>query len=378
MRTFINTLTVLIIALILGCCKPSNSNKKSPISVENKEKMLHDSTFTSVETKANYLSKNEKGHWEAVFDNGIVMIYVPPGSFIMGNDLLTDEAVPEMNSFGAAPQHKVKLNGYWIGKTPITYEQFEAFVNDTRYVTQVEKEGHAGPWVYELKIRAFEPKFGHNWKNAFQDNVIAKFPEITTNGQHPVVNVTWFDAIAFADWLSKKTGLPFTLPTEAEWEYAARGDDFRTYPWGNEIPDGTRANYADDTFNKYFSGTGEALVHFGANDGFAITSPVGSFPKGASPIGALDMVGNVRQWVYDSNYGYDKREKDNPIHLEENNIKLMKGGLWSASAGRFISEPDEIAMGHNIRVDARQGFEPDSADDHSGFRMAISNTKKSN
>lgn len=363
---------LMLMSVVLGCKNQSKTNE--PISPDEvgKEKSMYE----NVRTKAKSIVKNEQGHWEATFDYGITVIYVPEGSFIMGNDKLTDEAVPEMNSFGASPQHKVKLNGYWIGKTPITYAQFEAFVSETQYVTQVEEEGHTGPWVYELKIRAFEPKYGHNWKNAFQDNVISKFPEITVNRQHPVVNVTWFDAIAFTDWFSKKTGLEFTLPTEAEWEYAARGDDFRTYPWGNEIPDGTRGNYADDSFNKYFSGTGEALVHFGVNDGYPTTSPVGTYPRGASPVGALDMVGNVRQWVYDSNYSYVQEEKDNPIHLEENNIKLMKGGLWSASAGRFGSEPDEIAMGHNIRVDARQGFEPDSADDHSGFRIAISNTKR--
>ncbi|WP_299535473.1 SUMF1/EgtB/PvdO family nonheme iron enzyme [Ulvibacterium sp.] len=370
----IRNILLLLFMVMFQCCKQSNQKAKTGTD------MSHDNesqdSFELVKSKAIAFSKNDQGHWEATFDHGIVMIHVPKGSFTMGNDKLTDEAVPEFNSFEAAPQHKVALEGYWIGKTPIVYEQFKAFVKETQYVTQVEEEGHTGPWVYELKIRAFETKFGHNWKNAFQDNVIAKFPEIKYNGQHPVVNVTWFDAMAFAEWLSKKTGIEFTLPTEAEWEYAARGDDFRTYPWGNEIPDGTRANYADDTFNTYFSGTGEALVHFGIDDGHAITSPVGKFPKGMSPVGALDMVGNVRQWVYDSNYSYDKEDKDNPIHLADNNIKLMKGGLWSASAGRFGSEPDEIAMGHNIRVDARQGFEPDSADDHSGFRLAISNTKR--
>lgn len=364
-----------LLFILIGCKKTTKTIDESNGEV-NTIQETRQKEFEMVKAKATSLSKNDLGYWEATFDDGIIMMYVPKGSFTMGNDLLTDEAVPENNSFGAAPQHKVNLNQYWISKTPITNAQFEAFVKETNYVTQVEKEGHTGPWVYELKIRAFETKFGHNWKNAFKDNITANFPEITTNERHPVVNITWFDCIAYTKWLSKKTGLNFTLPTEAEWEYAARGNDFRTYPWGNELPDGTRANYADESFNKYFSGTGEALVHQGINDGYAITSPVGSFPKGASPIGAWDLVGNVRQWVYDSKYTYSKNEATSPIYLKDNNIKLMKGGLWSASAGRFNTIPDEIAMGHNIRVDARQGFEPNSADDHSGFRIAISYTKR--
>ncbi len=369
-------LQYLFLSLILLACKESHKNADQSEKEDSIAIGIQRNEFDLVKTKAISFSKNNLGFWEATFDHGIIMIYIPKGNFTMGNDLLTEAAIPENNSFAAAPQHLVNLNQYWISKTPITNAQFNAFVKETGYITQVEKEGHTGPWVYDLNLRAFETKFGHNWKNAFRDNITAKFPELSTNEQHPVINITWFDGIAYTTWLANKTGLAYTLPTEAEWEYAARSNDSRTYPWGNELPDGTRANYADESFNKYFSGTEEALIHFGVNDGFAITSPVGSFPKGMSPVGALDMVGNVRQWVYDSNYTYSKSEAVNPIQLEDNNIKLMKGGLWSASAGRFNATPDEIAMGHNIRVDARQGFEPDSADDHSGFRIAISYTKR--
>lgn len=360
-----------LLVVLMSCSRTQKSSDVVPDVERTLQKELD-----HVKAKARSLSKNSEGYWEASFENGIVMIYVPKGSFTMGNDRLTKAVISENNSFGATPQHQVNLDHYWISKTPVTNALFRGFVEETSYVSQVEVEGHTGPWVYELEIRGFETKFGHNWENAFEQNVTAKFPEITTTDQHPVVSLTWFDCIAYTNWLSEKTGLTFTLPTEAEWEYAARGNDSRTYPWGNETPDGTRANYADESFNKYFSDTGEALVHFGVDDGFAITSPVGSFPHGMSPVGALDMVGNVRQWVYDSKYGYSQNEVTNPIFLEENSIKLMKGGLWSASAGRFGQTPDEIEMGHNIRADARQGFEPDSADDHSGFRLAISYTKR--
>ena len=326
-----------------------------------------------VKTKANTLTQNVVGYWEATFDHGIALIYVPEGSFTMGNNQLSSNVVSE--SYTATPEHKVNLSHYWISKTPITIGQFRAFVNETGYVTEVEKSGHSGPWVYDFSIKGFTPKAGYYWDNAFKD-VLQRFPEITMNDQHPVSCVSWNDCIAFTNWLKGKLSLEFSLPTEAEWEYAARGTDGRVYPWGNEAPDGTRANYADETFNTYFPNTEQSIVHTGVNDGYAITSPVGSFPAGQSPIGALDMAGNLTEWIFDSEYFYTAAEKTNPIALTSNNIKMQKAGFWAGSAGRLGQNPSEVDFGHNIRSDARQGDDPTSADDHLGFRIAISYTKR--
>lgn len=295
------------------------------------------------------------------------MVYIPKASFTMGNNRLgTDMVVPE---------HTVNLSGYWVAKTPTTVGQFRKFVEETGYITEPEREGHAGPFVYNFSIQGFEPTVGFSWDTAY-DHILKKYPEIQYDDTHPVSAISWNDAIAYTDWLSKKTGLPFTLPTDAEWEYAARGTDGRAYPWGNEEPDGTRANYADETFDKYFPGTGQSIVHKGVDDGYAITSPVGSFPNGASPFGLLDMAGNVTEWVYDSTYYFTADEITNPICTLDSGSKLMKAGFWAGSAGRIGVTPDEIIEGHNIRSDERQGDDQNSADDHLGFRIAISYTER--
>lgn len=350
--------------IINGCNYNKTKPKNNSITDELRPSELE---LNFVKQKAISFEKNNSGYWEATFERKITMIYIPEGSFNIGND--------DVRIRGAGPSHKVNLSHYWINKTPVTIGQFRAFVEETEYVTEILEEGHTGPWVYDFDERGFITKYGYYWDNAFKD-VIAKFPEITINDQHPVNCISWHDCIAFTDWLSEKTGLQFTLPTEAEWEYAARGADGRPYPWGYEEPDGTRANYADDTFEKYFPGTEQARTHYGVNDGFAITSPVGLFRAGKSPFGALDMAGNLTEWVFDYRYSYTTEEVANPICLIKNEERMMKAGFWAASAGRFDQSPDELEIGHNIRSDARQGDDPHSADDHLGFRMAISYTKR--
>lgn len=353
----------LFVCLIFSSCTSTFDR-----SGQNLSKRSQTEELEYIKAKALKFEKNSMGYWEASFRDGVVMTYVPKGSFIMGNNDIER----------ALPEHKVNLSHFWFSKYPITIGQFRAFVEDTHYQTEVLNEGHTGPWVYDFDKHGFIPKYGYYWDNAFKD-VISKFPEITINDQHPVGSINWNDAIAYTEWLSEKTGLVISLPTEAEWEYAARGNDARIYPWGNEDPDGTRANYADETFDKYFPDTKQALVHHGVDDGFAITSPVGSFPLGQSPIGAMDMAGNLTEWVYDSYYVLTKKqaiEVNDPIYTIKNGENMEKGGLWCGSAGRIGQIPDEIIMGHNVRTDTRSADETESADDHMGFRVAISYTKR--
>ena len=316
--------------------------------------------------KAKSLYKNAQGYWEAEFLHDIVMIYIPEGTFVMGNDNLHEK----VSGSPAAPQHPVTLTGYWIAKTPVTKGQFRAFVEEENYVTSVEMPGHEGPWVYNFKEKGFITIPGFHWDNAFSQ-VTAVFPHVKIDDSHPVSCVSWYDAVDFCKWLSQKIGVNFVLPTEAQWEYAARGDDQRIYPWGNEDPDGTRANYAEEAFNAVFPGTEQSKVHFGVNDGYAATSPVGSFPLGASPCGALDMAGNLTEWVFDWYAKYDRKHYKNPIGPKDGKDRVMKAGFWAGSAGREGQDPDELIIGHNIRSDARQYDDPDSADDHLGFRIAI-------
>ncbi len=326
-----------------------------------------------VKAKAVSLAKNTQGYWEAQFSNGVVMIYVPAGSFTMGNDALSASVVTD--AYPSAPAHGVSLSHYWISKHPITIGQFRAFVTATSYVTDVEKAGSNGCWVYDIPGKGFQEKTGYNWSNAFKD-ILATYTSITINDNHPVTCVSWNDAIAYTNWLSGQLQLTITLPTEAEYEYACRGTDGRIYPWGNQVSDGTHANYADETFESFFPGVAQSIVHQGMTDSFAITSPVGSFPNGASPVGALDMVGNVNQWVYDADYTYTSATISDPIALTNNGVRMQKSGDWSSSAGRANQVPDELKDGHNIRAEGRSGDAPDSADDHLGFRIAISYTAR--
>ncbi|MCG8577365.1 MAG: formylglycine-generating enzyme family protein [Flavobacteriales bacterium] len=347
----------------LSCKKENMQGTIEPTTHPHPEDLrTQEEELAFMETKANSLTLNEQGYWEADLGSGIVMIYVPQGTFTMGNNDLE----------ASAPAHQVTLSHYWISKTPITKGQFRTFVSANNYVTDAEQPGHPGPFVLQMpKAKVFKPTPGFHWDNAY-DHILEVYPEIEINDNHPVSCVSWNDAIAYTNWLQQEHGLMFTLPTEAEWEFAARGTDGRIYPWGNEEPDGTRANYADETMNRYFPNLGQAEVHFGVDDGYVLTSPVGSFPNGASPIGALDMAGNLTEWVYDSDYLYTETAKINPIGTQNNGQRQMKAGFWCGSAGRVGVKPNEIKRGHNIRSDARQGDDQNSSDDHLGFRIVIS------
>ncbi len=165
---------------------------------------------------------------------------VPAGKFLMGspNDIGFDDE---------HPQREIYLDEYWMGKTPVTNLQYQAFINAT---------GHKSP---------------HDWQKGIHP---------TGKEQHPVVFVSWQDAIDFCKWVGEESGELIRLPTEAEWEKAARGTDGRMYPWGNQNPDLNLCNY----WRPFPEGT----------------MPVGKLsPQGDSPYGCVDMAGNVWEWVED-------------------------------------------------------------------------------
>ena len=193
------------------------------------------------------------------------MVAVPAGDFIMGTD---DPEAPDWEK----PQHIRPIgHAFWIGRHDVTREQYAAFCHATGQP---------------------EPGAAH-----FEDYLEGD------RSRHPVVMVSWDDVQDYCAW----AGL--NLPSDTQWEKAARGTDGRRYPWGNEW-DRTRANYLDASVpgDKIMMGNGKTLDdHMSAfggrdldyNDGFPYTSPVGSFPSGVSPCGALDMAGNVFNWLKD-------------------------------------------------------------------------------
>jgi len=324
-----------------------------------------------IKNRAKTLIKNSSGYWEADFGDDIVMIYVPAGSFTMGNSKYS--TIETGGIYLPYPEHKVNLNHYWIAKTPVTIGQYRKFVTETNYKTEMLGSTNKGPFVYSITEEGFVQKQGYYWDNSFKD-LLAAHTELKIGDKYPVNSVSWNDSIAYTNWLSTKTGLKFTLPTAAEWEYAARSSDGRPYPWGSALPDGTKANYADETFKKYFANLQQSHIHNGVTDSYAIISPVDAYPAGKSAFGVLDMAGNLNDWVYDSAYDYTSDEVTDPVYTADKTVKMQKGGSWAGSAGRFGQTPDEIKEGHNIRSDARQGDDPTSADDHLGFRIGISYT----
>ena len=171
--------------------------------------------------------------------------------------------------------------------------------------------------------------------------------------RQPVVNVSWEDAVAYAKWLSEKTGQAYRLPTEAEWEYAARAGTKTSRFWGDNPDEAcTYANVADMTAKKFHP----HWTTFFCDDGYAVTAPVGSFKPNA--YGLYDMLGNVWQWsedIYNSE-AYGKLPKDNPVYEGQGEYRVMRGGGWS-------NGPLGIRSSHRV------GLSPDFGHHALGFRL---------
>ncbi len=206
------------------------------------------------------------------------------------------------------PVTKVTLSGYYISRFAVTNREFEEF--DPTHRTR------RAPWA---------------------------------DDHHPVVYVSSDDAVLFTKWLSARERREYRLPTEAEWEYAARGSDGRLFPWGDRIDGDGRANFADK--NKPF-----AWADARFNTGFAETSPVGSFPKGASPSGAEDMAGNVWEWCLDFFENYKGKERVNPRGPTSGQKRVCRGGSWKSRA-------------QNLRACARGFNLPNFCSNDVGFRV---------
>ncbi|MDM8516165.1 SUMF1/EgtB/PvdO family nonheme iron enzyme [Desulfobacterales bacterium HSG16] len=252
-------------------------------------------------------------NWYLPDDENFGFIQISKGSFLMGSDEKHDKKAHK----DEMPQHKVELSEYWIGKYPVTKAQFRVFVKDSKY--EIDDE----------------------WEKYGEDN-------------HPVVYVTWHDADAYCKWLTEKLEdrkWLIRLPTEAQWEKAARGDDGQTFPWGN--------TEEQDKMNYYETGI---------ND----TSSVGCFPGGESAYSLLDMAGNVWEWT-SSLWGDDLMEPtfkypyDPGDGREENSTgtsRVRRGGSWGnhaeycRTAVRYRSGPGFQNSYRGFRVVCLPGQQP--------------------
>lgn len=167
--------------------------------------------------------------------------------------------------------------------------------------------------------------------------------------KHPVVYVSALDAERFCEWLSRKEGRKYRLPTEAEWEYAARGLEGRTYPWGDQLNGGNYGNFADARTTFAWR---EPLI----DDGFAQSAPVGSYPRGASPFGIEDLAGNVFEWCFDGFEPYRGKEVVNPRGPRTGPRRIYRGGSWKSRAA-------------SLRASARAFNAPDFSSNDVGFRI---------
>ena len=198
--------------------------------------------------------------------DGTIMVYVPPGPFTMGSD---------RGEPSAKPAHTVDLDGFYIDKFEVSWRRW--------------KESGL-PYLKEVDERA----------------QIVQAPDWGIHDAQPAVHVTWHDAKRYAAWAGKR------LPTEAEWEKAARGTDGRTYPWGNEAPSYERAMWVDHPLSS------------------TSTAPVNCCAKGASPYGVLNLAGNVWEWCEDTYQPdfYARSPKKNPVNLAKGDLKILRGGAY--------------------------------------------------
>jgi formylglycine-generating enzyme required for sulfatase activity len=213
------------------------------------------------------------------------MILIPAGEFLMGSDPQQDEYADNHEQ----PQHCLYLPDCYLAKTPVTKAEYRAFVLAT---------GHEAPYGWTDRA----PPGGE--------------------GDHPVVNVTWYGAMAYCQWLSEATGRDYGLPSEAEWEKGARGADGRIYPWGN-----CRVTRRGNS----------------AESGLIKTTSVQAYARGASPYGVLDLAGNVREWTR-SLWGQSAKEPSyrfpcKPTGGRENLDagqeveRVLRGGSFDATFG---------------------------------------------
>jgi len=255
-----------------------------------------------------------------------VLVFVPQGEFRMGSD---DEIIPAIHQspsyYDNRPQHTVLLDAFWIDRTEVTNAQYKRCVSEQ---------------VCDLPIVLKSPTRSTYYDDpAFDD--------------YPVIYVDWYKAKAYCEWAGRR------LPTEAEWEKAARGTDGRVYPWGDTLPNDTLVNY---------------------NSPNRDTTPVAMYPSGQSPYGAVDMAGNVWEWVNDwylDNY-YQNSPLSNPMGPDAGECETcyprgLRGGAWYYQEGsgqsifRFGVLPVEVL----IRSDLRSWSSPKYDDTSLAGRTAL-------
>jgi formylglycine-generating enzyme required for sulfatase activity len=282
---------------------------------------------------------------------GMKMVLIPAGTFQMGTRL-TPEQVHQrypggkVQYYEGETQHQVKLTKpFYIGVHEVTVDQFRKFVEAEGYKTEAERDGEGGyGFDTETKERFQDSKY--SWRN----------PGFEQDDKHPVVNVSWNDAVAFCRWLSRVEGLEYRLPTEAEWEYSCRAGSSREYTFGDDAEQLVGfSNVADASLKTTFPNATTVQ----SNDGSIFTTRVGSYRS--NEFGLYDMHGNVLEWCSDWYGAYPTSSVVDPVGPVTGSDRVHRGGCWC-----------RVAAG--CRSARRSSLAPDYRDFALGFRLALSSS----
>ncbi len=313
-------LLLLTVSMVASCRRADRQHRSLPsqetgVKHEAPSAMIPVSNHSTIQKEADNILQE--------------MVFIKGGDFVMG----TKEGLPH-----EGPVHKITVPSFWIDQHEVTVAQFSEFVSATGYQTEAEQYGWSG--VFDVAAGAWMKKDGADWRRPDGRLPAASLKE-------PVTQVSWNDAMAYAKWAKKR------LPTEAEFEFAARGGlDAKKYAWGDELrPHGKYlANYWQGTFPQRDLG----------EDGFIGRAPVKSFPPNG--YGLYDMMGNVWEWCADwfSEDYYQTSPALNPRGPSEGQDRVIRGGSWLCS--------ENYCTGY--RVAARNHSAPDSGLNNLGFRCA--------
>jgi formylglycine-generating enzyme len=267
------------------------------------------------------------------------MIVVPGGTFAIGSP--ANEPGRRDNE---GPQHEIRIERpFAIGRYEVTRWQYEAFLRATHHAVSsncMTDRRQPGTWALDPATNFYDPGFPQT-------------------GDHPAACVSWNDAKAYIAWLNARTPGGYRLPTEAEWEYAARAGSTTAYPWGASIDDGcTHMNGYDRTIlakkgNLY---KGEAVPYANCSDGYVNTAPVGSYAPNA--FGIYDMIGNLGEWVQDCRtLSYAQMRADGAEAEGDCAYRMVRGGSWG-------TQPKQVRSAERVK------YEPAAVDDSIGIRLA--------
>jgi formylglycine-generating enzyme required for sulfatase activity len=286
------------------------------------------------------------------------LVLIPAGELAMGSHESAEDTAAFFNKtygidvlkaedyMSEHPQHRVRITKpFYLGTCHVTRGQFRQFVADTGYKTDAEKGEKPGAWGWNPDAKESQFNEKYSWRTV-------GFKQID---EHPVVDVSWNDAVAFCKWLSGRDGKTYRLPTEAEWEYACRAGTTTRYYSGDDPETLAKVgNVADATTRSTFP---HWIGRVNASDSYVFTAPVGSFKPNA--FGLYDMHGNASQWCadyYAAEY-YAASPTDDPTGPDFGNERAARGGSW-------------LCGPLNARSATRFGLKPDYRDDSVGFRVA--------